>query len=155
MLFYIKTSDCQDEKIIFRVCGSPKLLNFLYVFTEKQLVFGAFCCLFQVVLSVYLPDFSHKCILKQYYINDKITHWIGWRLFPECPHAYWITKPAIEICSSYVPITTCWEGSNLRGCSLRLSRVLKHYQALFISTDMLAVMKCLDFRHEVFQTRET
>lgn len=94
--------------------------------THTQLVFGAFFAVYSKLYYLHIyPDFSHKCILKQYYINHNITQWIGWRLSLECPHAYWITQPAIEICSSYVPITTCREGSNLRGCSLGLSKGFK------------------------------
>lgn len=123
MPFCIKAFDCEgweNHSLYLWFTDDSSCLH-----RRTQLVFGAFRCLFHVVLSAYLPEFSHKCILKQYYINHNITQWIVWRLSLECPHAYWITKPEIEICSSYVPITTCREGSNLRGCSLRLSKGFK------------------------------
>lgn len=120
--FALKIWLCEEWENHFlwslRFTDAAHLCCFLCVFTERK---EHFCC----SSSAYFPDFSHKCMLIQYYINHNITQWIGSGLSLECPHAYWITQPVIEICSSYVPITTYWEGSNLRGCSLRLSKGFK------------------------------
>lgn len=78
-----------------------------------------------ISVSTYLPDCSHQSLLKQYYINPNTSQGVGLRLRPECPYGYWITKPAIGICSSYVPITTHCEGSNFRGGALRLNKGFK------------------------------
>lgn len=80
------------------------------------------CCFFPSCIWISL-FFSCAYILKLYYINYNVPQSIGWRLRLECPRSYWITRPAIEICTCNVPTTTYWEGSNLRGCSLRLSNV--------------------------------
>lgn len=80
--FALKRLIVRDEKIIFHeVCGLQTLHISVVSFVssqneekkKRQLVFGTFCCLFQVALSAYLPDFFHKCILKQYCINHNIT----------------------------------------------------------------------------------
>ena len=77
--------------------------------------------------------------IKQYYINHNITQWIGSRLSVECPHAYWITQPVIEICSSYVPITTHREGLIWEAAAEGWVKVLKHYSAMFTVTGTAAV----------------
>lgn len=143
--FALKHLIVRDEKIILCVCGLPA--RFLRVFSEKEKTHTHILCLelfppfFAVYSNLYylqyLPDFSHKCILKQYYINHNITQRIGWRLSLECPHMLIeLPKPAIEICSGYSANNNMpgERGSNLRGLQFRgWVKVLKHYQALFIA----------------------
>lgn len=109
------------KSVVYRRCTS-----LLCVFIEGKTLLLELFAVYSKLYYLHISQiFPHKCILKQYYINHNITQWIGLRLSLEWPHAYWITQPVIEICSSYVPITTYWEGSNLRGCSLRLSKGFK------------------------------
>lgn len=83
--------------------------------------FATLCCFFSVQIYLYiLQVFPINAYKKPYYIKHNITQWIASRL-----SSYWITKPAIEICSSYVPRTIYWEGYILRECSLRLSKSFK------------------------------
>lgn len=119
---------CDEWTLFCALCGLQTLQKPFVSFVSSQknsLRSEPSRCLFRLRLSWNLPDFSYECILNQHYINHNITQRIGLRRWLECLRTYWITQPAIEICRSYVPITTYWEGSNLRGCSLRLSKGFK------------------------------
>lgn len=119
----------------------------------KNVCLEHFCCLFLILLSAYLPDFSHKCIFKQYYINHSITCWTCSRLSPEWPHVYWITnlwlRSAVLMCQ--------WKHKGLIGAGNSAKGLQALPGIVYYSkyTGVAAIGKCnVELRLLVFSVKE-